>query len=65
MKTIVWTIQAVCLLGLVGLSGCASPMPASYSLHSARHKSGPSNDSSLTQATSRAGADHCQAEVPD
>src|SRR6185295_12338908 len=24
MKTIVWTIQAVCLLGLVGLSGCAS-----------------------------------------
>ena len=24
MKTIVWTIQAVCVLGLVGLSGCGS-----------------------------------------
>jgi TolA-binding protein len=24
MKTIVWTIQAICLFGLVGLSGCAS-----------------------------------------
>jgi TolA-binding protein len=29
MKTIVWAFQAVCLLGLVGLSGCTSPMPAS------------------------------------
>jgi len=28
MKTTVWTIQAVCLLGLVGLSGCTStPSP--------------------------------------
>ena len=28
MKTIVWTIPAVCLLGLVGLSGCASTTPS-------------------------------------
>jgi TolA-binding protein len=27
MKTIVWTIQAVCFLGLVVLSGCASAIP--------------------------------------
>ena len=27
MKTVVWTIQAVCLLGLVGLLGCASTIP--------------------------------------
>ena len=27
MKTVVWTIQAVCLLGLVVLSGCASTIP--------------------------------------
>ena len=27
MKTIVWTIQAVCFLGLVVLSGCASTIP--------------------------------------
>ena len=27
MKNIVWTTQAVCLLGLVGLSGCASTIP--------------------------------------
>ena len=27
--TTVWTIQAVCLLGLVGLSGCTSATPAS------------------------------------
>ena len=27
MKTRSWTIQAVCLLGLVGLSGCASTIP--------------------------------------
>ena len=31
MKTVVWTIQAVCLLGLAVLSGCGSttPPPAS------------------------------------
>jgi hypothetical protein len=29
MKPIVWTIQAVCLLGLVILSGCASTTPSS------------------------------------
>lgn len=29
MKTIVWTIQAVCVLGLVGLSGCGSTTPPS------------------------------------
>lgn len=28
MKTIVWTIQAVCLLGLVGLFGCGSTTPS-------------------------------------
>jgi len=28
MKTIVWISQAFCLLGLVGLSGCASTIPA-------------------------------------
>ena len=28
MKPIVWTTQAVCLLGLVTLSGCASTIPA-------------------------------------
>lgn len=27
MKTIVWTTQAVCFLGLVVLSGCASTLP--------------------------------------
>lgn len=27
MKTIVWTIQVVCLMGLVGLSGCGSTTP--------------------------------------
>ncbi len=27
MKTIVWTIKAVCVLGLVGLSGCGSTTP--------------------------------------
>jgi hypothetical protein len=29
MKNMVWTIQAVCILGLVVLSGCASTTPAS------------------------------------
>jgi len=29
MKTTVWTIQAVCLLGLVGMSGCTSTTPSS------------------------------------
>ena len=28
MKPIVWTTQAVCLLGLVGLFGCAGTIPA-------------------------------------
>jgi ABC-type glutathione transport system ATPase component len=28
MKTMVWTIQAVCVLGLVGLSGCGSTTPS-------------------------------------
>lgn len=28
MKNMVWTTQAVCLLGLVILSGCASTIPA-------------------------------------
>lgn len=28
MKNIVWTSQAVCLLGLVALSGCTSMLPA-------------------------------------
>ena len=27
MKPILWTTQAVCLLGLVGLSGCGSTTP--------------------------------------
>jgi len=27
MKTIMWTMQAVCVLGLVGLSGCGSTTP--------------------------------------
>ena len=31
MKTIVWTIQAGCLLGLVGLLGCASTTPPTAS----------------------------------
>ena len=29
MKNLVWAIQAVCLLGLGVLSGCASPTPSS------------------------------------
>ena len=29
MKTTVWTIQAVCLLGLAGLLGCTSTTPSS------------------------------------
>jgi len=29
MKHMIWTIQAVCILGLVGLSGCASTIPPS------------------------------------
>jgi uncharacterized coiled-coil protein SlyX len=28
MKNIVWTLQAVCVLGLVVLSGCASTTPS-------------------------------------
>ena len=31
MKTVVWNIQAVCLLGLVALSGCASTIPPTVS----------------------------------
>ena len=29
MKNMVWISQAVCIFGLVALSGCTSPMPAS------------------------------------
>ena len=29
MKTPVWTIQAICVLGLVGLSGCTSTLSSS------------------------------------
>ena len=48
MKTIVWTIQAVCLLGLIGLSGCASTIPPTSSYSSARL--GTSQDQATIQA---------------
>ena len=46
MKTIVWTIRAVCLVGLVGLSGCASTIPAS----TASTRLGISQDQATIQA---------------
>jgi hypothetical protein len=46
MKTIVWTIQAVCLLGLVGLSGCASTTPSPI----ASTRLGTSQDQATIQA---------------
>ena len=65
MKRMVWTSQAVCLLGLMMLVGCTSTMPASTSPHSARHKSGPCHDSSLAEATPGAGTDHRHTELSD
>ncbi|OAI46327.1 hypothetical protein AYO43_06390 [Nitrospira sp. SCGC AG-212-E16] len=46
MKAILWTIQAVCLLGLVGLSGCASTTPAP----AASTRLGTSQDQATIQA---------------
>lgn len=46
MKTIVWTIQAVCLLSLVGLLGCASTTPAP----TASTRLGTSQDQATIQA---------------
>jgi peptidoglycan hydrolase CwlO-like protein len=46
MKTIVWTTQAVCLLGLVILSGCASTISAP----SASTRLGASQDQATIQA---------------
>jgi uncharacterized coiled-coil protein SlyX len=46
MKTIVWTLQSVCLLGLVGLLGCASTIPAP----TASTRLGTSQDQATIQA---------------
>jgi len=46
MKTILWTTQTVCLLGLVGLLGCASTIPAP----TASTRLGTSQDQATIQA---------------
>jgi TolA-binding protein len=50
MKNIVWTTQAVCLLGLVVLSGCASTSP---SPPMAPTRLGTSQDQAIIQALHR------------
>ena len=46
MKTVGWTIQAICVLGLVGLSGCASTTSPSI----ASTRIGTSQDQATIQA---------------
>ena len=48
MKNIVWTTQAVCLLGLVVLSGCASTTPSPIAI--APTRLGTSQDQATIQA---------------
>jgi hypothetical protein len=50
MKHIVWSIQAVCVLSLVGLLGCTSPIPPSP-IGPARLS--PSHDQAMIQALHR------------
>ena len=51
MKHMVWTIQAVCLLGLWSVRLREHDTTFSYSPRSARHQAGPGNNSGLTPAT--------------
>jgi hypothetical protein len=46
MKTTVWPIQAICLVGLIGLPGCTSTTPSSI----ASTRIGPSEDQATIQA---------------
>jgi hypothetical protein len=46
MKTAVWTLQAVCILGLVGLLSCTSTTPSSI----ASPRMGTSQDQATIQA---------------
>jgi hypothetical protein len=50
MKNMVWTVQAVCLLGLAVLTGCASTLPPSPQVSA---RLGTSQEQAMIQALHR------------